>query len=79
MNVMEVEVHGVPVIVEYNYYKGWKAQRDRWGQRVEPDEDPRIEIIKVETLSGIDDITDMLSEGVNEMIKEKIQEGLGDE
>ena len=79
MNVMEVEVHGVPVIVEYNHYKGWKAQRDRWGQRVEPDEDPRIEIIKVETLSGIDDITDMLSERVNEMIKEKIQEGLGDE
>lgn len=76
---MEVEVHGVPVIVEYNHYKGWKAQRDRWGQRVEPDEDPRIEIIKVETLSGIDDITDMLSERVNEMIKEKIQEGLGDE
>lgn len=79
MNIMEVEVHGVPVIVEYNYYKGWKAQRDRWGQRVEPDEDPSIEIIKVETLSGIDDITDMLSERVNEMIKEKIQEGLGDE
>jgi len=79
MNIMEVEVHGVPVIVEYNYYKGWKAQRDRWGQRVEPDEDPSIEIIKVETLSGIDDITDMLSERVNEMIKEKIMEGLGDE
>lgn len=76
---MEVEVHGVPVIVEYNHYKGWKAQRDRWGQRVEPDEGAYIEIIKVETLSGIDDITDMLSERVNEMIKEKIQEGLGDE
>lgn len=79
MNVMEVEVHGVPVIVEYNYYKGWKAQRDRWGQRVEPDEDASIEIVKVETLNGIDDITDMLSERVNEMILEKIQEGLGDE
>lgn len=76
---MEVEVHGVPVIVEYNYYKGWKAQRDRWGQRTEPDEDASIEIVKVETLNGIDDITDMLSERVNEMIKEKIQEGLGDE
>ena len=76
---MEVEIHGVPVIVEYNHYKGFRAQRDRWGQRAEPDEDASIEIVKVETLNGIDDITDMLSERVNEMIKEKIQEGLGDE
>lgn len=79
MNIMEVEVHGVPVIVEYNHYKGYRAQRDRWGQRVEPDEDASIEIIKVETLNGIDDITDMLSERVNEMIRDKIQEGLADE
>lgn len=79
MNVMEVEVHGVPVIVEYNYYKGYRAHRDMWGLRVEPDEDATIEIVKVETLNGIDDITDMLSERVNEMIKEKIQEGIGDE
>lgn len=79
MNIMEIEIHGVPIIVEYQIYKGWKSPRDRWGQRTEPDEDASIEIIKVETLNGTYDITDMLSERVNEMIREKIQEGLGDE
>jgi len=79
MNVMEVEVHGMPLIVEYNIWPGHRGARGRFGEPLEPSEPASIDIVKVETLNGIDDITDMLSERVNRMIEEKIMEGLADE
>lgn len=67
-------VHGVELLVEFGYHPEVRGTRDSTGFQLEPDEPAYIEIIKVETYSG-EDITDLLSQRVLDMIEEQIKEG----
>ena len=58
---LTTSVHGVEVDVAYTYCQPYRAPRDRFGFRLEPDEPAEIIIDSVTTRHG-DDITDIVYE-----------------
>lgn len=84
VKVIEVEVHGVPVLCEYTVIPACRGARDSFngirgaGIQLEPDEPAYINLLKVETLDGTD-ITDLLSQRIERELEEKIMEEMEDE
>ena len=84
VKVIEVEVHGVPVLCEYTVTPACRGARDTFngirgaGIQLEPDEPAYINLFKVETLYG-DDITDLISQRVERELEEKIMEEMQDD
>lgn len=60
-HAIEVTVKGIPLEVEYDYYKGCRGQREQGtGIQLTPDEDPEIEINAV-SVAGVE-VTDLISD-----------------
>lgn len=69
---LQTTIHGVDVLVDYTFYNGWRGARDRFGVPMEPDEPPNIEIDRVQTLASYEDITELLSQRVEDELIEKV-------
>lgn len=71
-SVKSVTIHGVNLFAEYDWWPSHRAPRDKWGQAEYPDEDAGLIITKVETYFG-EDVTELMSERVMQMIEEQIK------
>ncbi len=65
------KIHGVDVLVTFDYYPSRRGSRDSLGVPIEPDEFEDLDILTVETFSG-DDITDLMSDRVMDELKQRI-------
>lgn len=68
----EVTVAGVTLSVTYEHFKGYRAPREADGSRAEPDESEHIER---QTITSAEDITELLSDSILQLIEKKIMEG----
>jgi len=59
MSAMMVEIGGVKMEVEFDFYPGYRGKRDSMGAQEEPDEGPEIDLTKV--MVGDADILGLMS------------------